>query len=319
MRHKALIGFDLNEYPEVGIFNKYFDCDFYEYSSDFFIKNISKYSILVPHLYLNLSSEMMENATNLKYLFTPSTGTNHLDIKFIENAGISIHCLSDDADFIKNVSSTAELAWLLVLAANRKVTSLRNRVINDKSWKNNDIRGSQLKGKTIGIIGFGRLGKLMYKYAKAFDMRVLINDINPSQTQNYANEKVSIEEIYDKSDIISLHPKLNETSYEMINKDSIKLMKDGVIIVNTARGDVINSNDLLSSLKSGKVSFAALDVLKNEFHSGQLPNDPLIDFAKKNDNSDKILITPHAGGATLDAHRLVFKYVADELKNKIVK
>ena len=319
MKHKALIGFDLDEYPEVGIFSEYFDCDFCEYSSDFFKKNISKYSISVPHLYLNLSSEMMENATNLKFLFTPSTGTNHLDIEAIENAGIKIHCLSDDANFIQNISSTAELAWLLVLAANRKIISLTNRVLNDKSWKNNDIRGNQLKGKTIGIIGFGRLGKLMHKYAKAFDMKILINDIDPSQTVNHEDEEASIEDIYNKSDIISLHPKLNSTSHEMINKQTLKLMKDGVIIVNTARGDVINSNDLLVSLQSGKVSFAALDVLKNEFHSGQLPDDPLLDFAKKNENSDKILITPHAGGATLDAHRIVFKYVAEDLNNLIIK
>lgn len=319
MRHKALIGFDLEEYPEAGIFNEYFDCDFCEYSYDFFKENISKYSILVPHLYLSLTPELMENALNLKYLFTPSTGTNHLDIKTIKNTGVNVYSLSDDADFIKNISSTAEHAWLLVLAANRKLNSLTYRVLQNKSWKNNDIRGNQLKGKTIGIIGFGRLGKLMYKYAKAFDMHIIIYDTDPNQTLNYENETVCIEDIFKDSDIISLHPKLNETSFEMINKETLKLMKDGVIIVNTARGDVINSSDLLESLLSGKVSFAALDVLKNEFYSGKLPNDPLLDYALKNPNSDNILITPHAGGATLDAHRKVFKYVADELNNIIKK
>lgn len=319
MKHKALIGFDLNEYPEVGIFNEFFDCDFCEYTSDFFRENISHYSILVPHLYLNLSPKMLENATNLKYVFTPSTGTNHLDIKFLKNAGIKIYCLSDDADFIKNISSTAELAWMLVLAANRNLMSLANRVNNENSWKNNDIRGNQLKGKTIGIIGFGRLGKLVFKYAKSFDMQVLIYDVDSTQTSDYKNHEVSLEDLFLRSDIISLHPKLNQTSYEMINSETLQLMKDGVIIINTSRGDVINSNDLLVSLQSRKVGYAALDVLRNEFHSGKLPDDPLLDFAKQKENSDKILITPHAGGATLDAHKIVFKYVANELNKKINK
>tara|TARA_Y100001935_G_scaffold16903_1_gene12516 strand:+ start:284 stop:1243 length:960 start_codon:yes stop_codon:yes gene_type:complete len=317
MKYKALIGFDINEYPEIEIFQEYFECDFCEYSEDFFKKNISKYDILVPHLYLNITSELINKATKLQYIFTPSTGTNHLDLHAIKKNNINFYCLSDSADFISEISSTAELAWLLILAANRKIMNLHKRVLIDKSWKNNDIRGNQLKNKTIGIIGFGRLGKMIFKYAKSFDMNILIYDTNRSSSHEYENYMKNFDELIKESDIISLHPKLNETSHEMINAQSINNMKDGVIIINTSRGDVINSNDLLNSLKSGKVGFAALDVLKNEFHSGKLPNDPLIEYALKEDNSDKILITPHAGGATLDAHSIVFKHVAYTLKDKI--
>ena len=148
---------------------------------------------------------------------------------------------------------------------------------DDNSWKNNDLRGFQLKNKTLGIIGFGRLGKLVYRYAKAFDVKTLVYDIDQSKVEQI-NDSVDLETLYKKSDIISLHPKLNKSSYEMINKDSLELMKDGVNIVNTSRGDVINSFDLIDALSSGKVSFAALDVLKNEFHSGKLPDDPLINL-----------------------------------------
>ena len=317
MMHKALIGFDINEYPEIEIFQKYFECDFCEYNEDYFIKNISKYTILVPHLYLDLSSKLIEQAHNLKYLFTPSTGTNHIDLKAVKKNDINFYCLSDNADFISEISSTAELAWLLILAANRKIIPLNRRVISENSWKNNDIRGNQLKNKTIGIIGFGRLGKMVYEYAKSFDMNILIYDINENSVLGFENHVVDFDGLIKSSDVITLHPKLNETSFEMINRRSIKLMKDGVIIINTSRGDVINSDDLLSSLESGKVGFAALDVLKNEFHSGKLPNDPLIEYALDQNNSDKILITPHAGGATLDAHKVVFKHVAKTLRDKI--
>jgi len=317
MMHKALIGFDLKEYPEIKIFQQYFECDFCEYSEDYFNKNISKYSILVPHLYLKLTHELINKASNLKYIFTPSTGTNHLDIKAINNNDINFYCLSDNAEFISDISSTAELAWLLILAANRKIVQLNKRVLTENSWKNNDLRGNQLKNKTIGIIGFGRLGKMIFNYAKSFDMNILIFDTDKLSTNGYEDYAKDFNELLKESDIITLHPKLNETSYEMINSKSLKQMKEGVIIINTSRGDVINSNDLLDSLKSGKVRFAALDVLRNEFHSGKLPNDPLIEYALKEENSDKILITPHAGGATLDAHSLVFKHVAKTLKDKL--
>ena len=317
MMHKALIGFDINEYPEIEIFQKYFECDFCEYNEDYFIKNISKYTILVPHLYLDLSSKLIGQANNLKYLFTPSTGTNHIDLQAVKENDINFYRLSDNADFISEISSTAELAWLLILSANRRIIPLNRRVISENSWKNNDIRGYQLKNKTIGIIGFGRLGKMVYEYAKSFDMNILIYDIDENSVLGYENHVIDFDGLIKSSDIITLHPKLNETSFEMINKRSIGLMKDGVIIINTSRGDVINSEDLLSSLESGKVGFAALDVLKNEFHSGKLPNDPLIEYALDQNNSDKILITPHAGGATLDAHKVVFKHVAKTLRDKI--
>jgi len=317
MKHKALIGFDINEYPEIEVFREHFECDFCEYNEEYFIKNISKYTILVPNLYINLTSELIDKAVNLKYLFTPSTGTNHLDIKSINDHGIDLSCLSDDSDFINGISSTAEHAWLLVLAANRKILPLTQRVLSENSWKNNDIRGNQLRNKTIGIIGFGRLGQLMFRYAKSFDMNILIYDIDESKTTNHKDYSTNLKYLLQNSDIVTLHPKLNETSFEMINKKTINDMKDGAIIINTSRGDVINSNDLLDSLKSGKLGFAALDVLKNEFDSGKLPNDPLIKYSKEQGNSNKILITPHAGGATLDAHKIVFKHVAQTLKDKI--
>jgi D-3-phosphoglycerate dehydrogenase len=317
MKRKALIGFDLKEYPEVAVFKKYFDCDFCEYDEEYFLNNIKNYSILIPHLYINLTKELLDRATNLDYIFTPSTGTNHLDIASINENNINFFCLSDSSDFIKEITSTAELAWLLILAANRKILQLTNRILNEKSWKNNDIRGFQLKNKTIGIIGFGRLGQIIYKYAKSFNMNILIYDIDQSKTAGYEKHSSNFENLIRNSDIITLHPKLNKTSYEMINKTVLSNMKDGVIIINTSRGDVINSYDLLTYLKNGKVGFAALDVLKNEFHSGKLPDDPLIEFALEKDNSDKILLTPHAGGATLDAHKIVFKHVAKTLMDKI--
>ena len=100
--HKALIGFDINEYPEIAIFQKYFECDFCEYSEDYFNKNISKYSILVPHLYMKLTDELINKASNLKYIFTPSTGTNHLDLKAINKNLTLLFYLNIKNDQTKN-------------------------------------------------------------------------------------------------------------------------------------------------------------------------------------------------------------------------
>ena len=107
--------------------------------------------------------------------------------------------MSDNAEFISEISSTAELAWLLILAANRKIVQLNKRVLIENSWKNNDLRGNQLKNKTIGIIGFGRLGKMIFKYAKSFDMNILIYDTDKSSTNGYEDYTKDFNELLRES------------------------------------------------------------------------------------------------------------------------
>ena len=141
---------------------------------------------------------------------------------------------------------------------------LKEREKGDFSNKN--LTGFELKGKTIGIIGAGKIGRRVAEIAKAFGMRVLAYDIfqNMDEAKRIGYEYVPLDTLLKESDIITIHVNLTKENYHMINKDAFEKMKDGVVIVNTARGAIIDTEALIKYLKSGKVSYAALDVLEAE-------------------------------------------------------
>ena len=311
---KILVGFSLEEYPQVKCFEELGQCEFVRYDRKFLKKRINEFDMIVPHLFERLDDSTLSLATKLKIVSTPSTGTDHLDLKYLSQKGIPVTCLSDDPVFIDTVTSTAEMAWLLILACARKFQHLTARVSVERSWINSDIRGFELQSKTLGIIGFGRLGKKVANYGEAFGMNLLIHDSDPGRFTNTRYKQTALSRIFERSDFISLHVKLNETSKNMIDANALAKMKTGVIIVNTARGEVINSVDLLAAIQSGRVAAAGLDVLPNEFESGLLPSDPLLEAATVNPN---IIITPHAGGSTHDAHDKVFKKVLNQIIQKL--
>ncbi len=312
---KLLIGFTREEYPEVAIFEQLGDCTFQRYDQAFLEEHIHEYDILVTHLFFPIESSIIEKASRLKILATPSTGSDHVDIPALEKKKIEFITLNEDREFIDSIPSTAEMAWLLIMAVSRKLRFLVDRVQQEKSWVNTYIRGYEVKGKTLGIIGYGRLGKKVARFAQAFDMRVIAFDTNPDVfDDNSAVEPVEFDTLLGKSDIISLHVKLNETSRGMINQDAISKMQDGVRIANTSRGDVLDPEAILKGLAQGKIAAVGSDVCCGEYQSTQLPDDPLVaaSFTDK-----RIIITPHAGGATHDAHRVVFGHVAGLIEKRL--
>lgn len=154
-----------------------------------------------------------------------------------------------------------EHAFALILALNRKIHKAYNRT-REFNFNIQGLTGFNLYNKTIGIIGTGKIGQSVIDIAKGFGMRVLGYDIFPYKSLDI--EYVSLDELYENSDIITIHAPLTEENYHMIDKKAINKMKDGVMIINTSRGGLINSKDLLDSLQSGKVGSAGLDVYEEE-------------------------------------------------------
>ena len=287
------------------------DCTFIRYDRDYLLKNIDKFDMFVPHLFEEVDAEVISKAKNLKILATPSTGRDHIDIESIEKAGIHFISLNDDRSFINEITSTAEMNWLLILSCMRNLRYLMERVQVDKSWINTDIRGFELNNKTLGVIGYGRLGKMVARYGQCFGMRVLAYDIDETMYDSVI-EPADLEKLYRESDVISLNTKLNPTSANMINADAVAAMKDGVVIVNTARGGMIDSDVIMEGLDTGKIAAIGLDVCNDEYESAQLPKDPLVE---RSFTDKRIVITPHAGGSTHDAHGKVFGKVAELIGN----
>lgn len=304
---KILVGFCDIDYPAVRLFEEFGTCTFSRYNKTFLLQNISEYHVLVPHLFEDITADILSVAPNLKVVATPTTGTDHIDLLALRETSVKLISLNDDPEFINNISSTAEMNFLLLLACARKFRSLLDRVLIDESWVNTDIRGHEVQGKTLGIIGYGRLGKMMSRYGKAFGMHVCAYDINLGQFDGMV-ESVDLEELFARSDFISLNAKLNSSSRHIINHSSIANMKTGVSIINAARGALIDSKAVIDGLDSGKISAIGLDVCNDEYQSARLPADPLINRSLVD---PRIVITPHAGGSTYDAHAKVFGRISE--------
>ena len=312
---KILVGFSEVEYPNVKKFHALGQCTFIRYDRRYLLENIRNYEILVPHLFEKVNAEVISRGRNLKIVATPSTGSDHIDHEALEASKIHFISLNDDLTFINEITSTAEMNWLLILSCMRNFRGLIDRVQVDKSWVNTDIRGSELANKVLGIIGYGRLGKMVARYGKCFGMRVLAYDIDPEKYDGVA-EAVYIDRLFGESDVISLNMKLNPTSANMINADAVQKMKQGVVIVNTSRGGVIDSNAVICGLAEGRIAAIGLDVCNEEYESASLPGDPLV---RQSFNDRRIVITPHAGGSTHEAHGKVFEKVAGLIGDYLAK
>lgn len=211
-------------------------------------------------IYSKVDKDALSKLPNLKLVTTRSTGFDHIDINACKERGIRVANVPTYGE-----NTVAEHTFALILNLSRNVHKSYLRTLQD-DFRTDDLRGFDLKGKTLGVIGAGHIGLHVIKMAKGFGMHVLAYDPYPNQFIadilhfNYA----TLDEIYTKSDIISLHVPLNEQTKHIVNRDSIEKMKKGVIIINTSRGGVIDTNALYNGLRSGKIKGAGLDVIEDE-------------------------------------------------------
>ncbi len=306
---KILVGYVPADYSGVESFKALGECTFERYDRAFLDEHIHSFDMIVPHQFERLDRAYIEKATNLRLVSTPSTGTDHIDIAYLADKGIRLVTLNDDRDFINEIHSTAEMSWLLTLAAVRRFPQLLRRVQEERSWVNADLRGYELAGSTLGIIGFGRLGMRVAQYANAFGMEVIAYDTDPDVFAGVDTAtSVGLDELLSRSDVVSLHAKLNDTSRHILNADAIARMKSTAIIVNTARGALIDSQAVLDALAQDALRGIATDVVSDEFLATELPTDPLVEASFVD---DRIIVTPHMGGATHTAHAKVFNKIAE--------
>ncbi len=231
-------------------------------------------------IYSKFTADVIEALPDLKLLCTRSVGYNHIDITACRSKGITVCNVPDYGSHV-----IAEHVFALLLSALRHVTEAGTKV-ESGNFDYHGLRGMALMGKTIGIVGTGKIGVNVAKIAHGFGMRILAVDkcrVLELETA-YGVKYTDLDTLYKQSDIITLHvPALPDTIH-MINADAIGKMRNGVIIVNTARGELIDSNALLQALDSGKVARALLDVLEHE-QDFQM-NEKLI-------KHKSVIVTPH--------------------------
>ena len=195
-------------------------------------KNLPSTDILVIKLNFSFGLELLGKAKNLKFIVTSTTGTNHIMLP--KNSGIKIVSLQNETEFLKNITPTAEHTWALILALLRKIPSSIKSVKNGE-WNRHKLIGEELKGKKIGILGFGRIGQMVGKIAKAFEMEVLFFDRERKVFQENKNFKsVSLERLFLESDILTIHIPSNDENIGFVDKNLLSKMKERSYLINTS-------------------------------------------------------------------------------------
>ncbi|GAB5491066.1 MAG: hypothetical protein Phog2KO_12810 [Phototrophicaceae bacterium] len=275
-------------------------------SQDDLIAQVGSANALIIRSGVKITPEVFEAAPNLKAIARAGVGVDNIDLEAATKHGVVVMNTPGG-----NTISTAEHTFGLMLALARHLPQ-GNSSLNEGRWDRKKYVGVELKGKTLGLLGFGRIGQAVAIRAKAFEMHVIAYDpfLIDDVFVNLGVERVDTDALYARADFITLHAPATEDTNGMINSDSIAKMKDGVRIVNAARGVLINDADLALGLESGKVAGVALDVYVEEPPAAE---HPLLKF-------DNVINTPHLAASTTDAQVTVAveaaELIADALLNQ---
>jgi D-3-phosphoglycerate dehydrogenase len=268
---------------------------------DFLIKNNIKIIICNPNQQSYIIDKELLEDTKVRKINTCSTGLNHIDLEYCKLKKIKIESLTSDYELLNDLPSTSELAFGLLLDLARKITVSNNYVKETKDWNYMPFVGSQIKDMKIGIIGYGRLGKMMYNFCNSFGAEVYIYD-----PYKEVSNVSSLKELFKICDAISLHVHVNEETKHMINKDILDI---GIkYLINTSRGEIVNESDVISALKSGKLKGYGADVIEEEF--GFLEKSL---FFKDENKGLNFILTPHVGGMTIEGQQKAYKWSIEKI------
>lgn len=261
------------------------------------ILNKNQYDAIFTKIGLYLNQSVLQNQKNLKIIVSPTTGLNHIDLEYTSRKNIQIISLKGEYQFLKEVKSTAEHTWALLMALVRNLFIAHDKTQN-KEWDRSNLECDELNTKFIGIIGFGRLGQIIAKYAEVFGMNVLVCEVDVKKCEEakaLGYEVVDLINLVRTADYVILLASWSFNNEKMISKTIFKNFKRSSYFINTSRGELIDEDGLLESLKNGTIKAAGLDVLNEDssWFSKSPSNHPLIEYSITNNN---LIITPHIGG-----------------------
>ena len=270
-------------------------------------QNINSYDGLIVRSATKVNKEVIENAKNLKVVGRAGAGVDNIDIKAAKQKNIIVMNTPGG-----NTNATAEHTLALLLSLSRKI-SKADITTHKGEWAKKSLKGNEIKGKTIGIIGFGNVGKRFAQMCNALGLKVLIYSKTFDTIRNEFPDYVScdLNKILKEADIISFHCKPNPDGSSIISAKEINIMKKNVLIINTARGNLVSEIDLKDAIKNNTIGGVALDVFEEE----PAKNNILFGL-------DNVLLTPHIAASTAEAQIIVAEMIANQfvdffLKNKV--
>lgn len=271
------------------------------------------YQAIITKLGFYLGPQELKNQEQLEYLLTPTTGLNHIDLDYAERAQIKVLSLKGESEFLAKIQSTAEHTWALLLSLIRNLIPA-HKDVSRGAWDRIPHLAQELNTQTLGIIGLGRLGKILVKYAEAFSMRILCNDLDSSVfSDEYAAYETDLHPLLEESDYVILQIDYRPENENLFDKELFSKMKDGAFFINTSRGEMVDEEALVEALSSGKLAGAALDVLRGDSAwEAESKDNNLLRYAREHDN---LIITPHMGGYG----RISIEMTRDFITKKFIK
>ena len=255
-----------------------------------------------------LDGDILKNG-KLKVINTVSTGLNHIDIDYCKEHNIEVWSLKDDYELINDLPSTSELAFGLMMSLLRNIPKSFHSV-RDGNWDYEPYVGHQIKGKTIGVIGYGRLGKIMCRLFDGWGVDTFVYD--PYTDVDVEKDfEVDLTTLLEYSDVVFLHTHVTDETRGIVDDEFLSQMKQGSYLVNTARGELVDEDAIIKSIKQGHLKGYGTDVIKDEF--GDIQNSKLVEFSI-NPNSN-VVITPHIGGMTIEGQTKAYTWAVRKFKN----
>ena len=279
-----------------------------EYSGDILF-NREIVEVLFIRLGHQINEDFLKNYPSLCYIVSPTTGEEHVDKKSISSRGIRLLTLKGETEFLESVPATAEFTWGLILTLTRNI-SLASQAVIEGEWDRDRYKGNDLSGKTIALVGFGRVAKIVARYAAAFGMQVKAFDPYAVEFSKNVTVCDSLASLATGADILSIHASLTDETFDLISTNEIRLLPKHAIIINSSRGEILNSGALLTALESGKISAAAIDVISEERSADNSIKDELINYAQNHSN---LVITPHLAGATVESMARTEEFMVGKL------
>lgn len=269
------------------------------------LEKIHLYEGVIIRSRIPLDAHFLEKAKNLKFIARVGAGMENIDISKAQELGIK---LINSPEGNKDAVAEHVIGTLLVLMNRLFISS---NEVKKGIWLREENRGEEILGKTFGIIGYGNMGKAVAKRLSGFGCKTIFYDIKPNLSDEFATQ-VSLQELQENADILSLHTPLTEDTLYMIDEEFISKMKKNFYFINTARGKNLKTSALVNALKSGKIKGACLDVLeyeKTSFENLETKNEDLEYLL----NSEKAIITPHIAGWTHESKIKLAQVIVDKI------
>lgn len=270
---------------------------------------IANYEGIIIRSRFKIDQAFLAKATSLKFIARVGAGLENIDEAFAHEKGIHLIAAPEG-----NSNAVGEHALGMILSLFNKLKKA-DLEIRSGLWKREDNRGIELEGKTIGLIGYGNMGKAFAKKLKGFDVNVICYDIKPGVGNEHC-QQVTLAELQEKTEVLSIHTPENELSHKMVNSTFINQFKKPFYLINTARGSAVETADLVDALKSGKILGACLDVLEYEKSSFEnfFENETLPKPFQYLIESDQVLLSPHVAGWTVESHLKLAQTIADKVE-----